>query len=169
MGKSTGFMEHRREDIAYRPVAERVEDFFEVDVPHPEETLVRQASRCMECGIPFCHTGCPVHNRIPEFNDLVVRGKWREASENLHSTNNFPEITGRVCPRNWPSPSSVRSIAAIATRRTRIRESVSGYRSRADWPETWEATSPWRTPPTEERAFVSRSRCLPRLSVLPSF
>ena len=98
MGKPTGFIEHRREDIAYRPVAERVEDFFEVDVPHPEETLVRQASRCMDCGIPFCHTGCPVHNRIPEFNDLVYRGKWREASENLHRTNNFPEITGRVCP-----------------------------------------------------------------------
>jgi len=91
-------MEHRREDIAYRPVAERVEDFFEVDLPHPEETLIRQASRCMDCGIPFCHTGCPVHNRIPEFNELVYRGKWREASENLHSTNNFPEITGRVCP-----------------------------------------------------------------------
>ena len=98
MGKATGFMEHRREDIAHRPVAERVKDFSEVDVAHPEETLVRQASRCMDCGIPFCHTGCPVHNRIPEFNDLVYRGKWREASENLHRTNNFPEFTGRVCP-----------------------------------------------------------------------
>jgi len=91
-------MEHRREDIAHRPVAERVEDFFEIDVPHQEDTLARQASRCMDCGIPFCHTGCPVHNRIPEFNDLVYRGKWREASENLHHTNNFPEFTGRVCP-----------------------------------------------------------------------
>ncbi len=98
MAKPEGFLEHQREDIAHRPVAERVEDFAEVDLPHPEETLVRQASRCMDCGIPFCHTGCPVHNRIPEFNDLVYRGKWREASENLHSTNNFPEITGRVCP-----------------------------------------------------------------------
>ncbi len=98
MGRPEGFLEHRREDIAHRPVAERVGDFSEVDVPHPEEVLVRQASRCMDCGIPFCHTGCPVSNRIPEFNDLVYRGKWREASENLHSTNNFPEITGRVCP-----------------------------------------------------------------------
>jgi glutamate synthase (NADPH/NADH) small chain len=98
MGKPTGFMEHQREDIAYRPVAERVRDFEEADLPHPEQTLVRQASRCMHCGIPFCHTRCPVHNRIPEFNDLVYRGRWREASENLHSTNNFPEITGRVCP-----------------------------------------------------------------------
>jgi glutamate synthase (NADPH/NADH) small chain len=98
MGKPTGFVEYRREDVSHRPVEERVEDFFEIDVPHPEEALVRQASRCMDCGIPFCHTGCPVHNRIPEFNDLVYRGKWREASENLHLTNNFPEITGRVCP-----------------------------------------------------------------------
>jgi glutamate synthase (NADPH/NADH) small chain len=98
MGKPEGFLEHQREDIAHRPVVERVEDFSEVDLPHPEETLVQQASRCMDCGIPFCHTGCPVHNRIPEFNDLVYRDKWREASENLHSTNNFPEITGRVCP-----------------------------------------------------------------------
>jgi glutamate synthase (NADPH/NADH) small chain len=98
MGRPEGFLEYRREDIDHRPVAERLKDFSEVDVPHPEETLVRQASRCMDCGIPFCHTGCPVHNRIPEFNDLVYRGKWREASENLHSTNNFPEITGRVCP-----------------------------------------------------------------------
>ena len=98
MGRPEGFLEHPREETVHRPVAERLEDFSEVDVPHPEEVLVRQASRCMDCGIPFCHTGCPVHNRIPEFNDLVVRGKWREASENLHSTNNFPEITGRVCP-----------------------------------------------------------------------
>jgi glutamate synthase (NADPH/NADH) small chain len=98
MGRPEGFLEHRREDIAHRPVAERVRDFSEVDVAHSEEVLVRQASRCMDCGIPFCHTGCPVSNRIPEFNELVYRGKWREASENLHSTNNFPEITGRVCP-----------------------------------------------------------------------
>ncbi len=98
MGRPTGFLEHRREDIAHRPVAERIKDFAEVNVPHAEGRLVEQASRCMDCGVPFCHTGCPVRNRIPEFNDLVYRGKWREASENLHSTNNFPEITGRVCP-----------------------------------------------------------------------
>jgi len=98
MGRPDGFLQHRREDIAHRPVAERIKDYSEVDVAHSNETLVRQASRCMDCGIPFCHTGCPIHNRIPEFNDLVYRGKWREASENLHSTNNFPEITGRVCP-----------------------------------------------------------------------
>ncbi len=99
MAKPTGFMEFRREEIGHRPVAERLGDFRELDLPHPVEKLVRQAARCMDCGIPFCHSaGCPVWNRIPEFNDLVYRGKWREASDNLHATNNFPEITGRVCP-----------------------------------------------------------------------
>jgi glutamate synthase (NADPH) small chain len=99
MAKPTGFLEHKREDIGHRPVEERVHDFRETDAPHPVETLIRQASRCMDCGVPFCHgAGCPLMNRIPEFNDLVYRGRWREASENLHSTNNFPEITGRICP-----------------------------------------------------------------------
>jgi glutamate synthase (NADPH/NADH) small chain len=95
----TGFLKHRREKVSERPVLERKGDFLEIPVPHPEDALVRQAARCMDCGIPFCHGGgCPVFNRIPEFNDLIHRGRWREASENLHSTNNFPEITGRVCP-----------------------------------------------------------------------
>ncbi len=99
MAKPTGFMEQQREEIGHRPVQERISDYREADVPHPVETLVRQASRCMDCGIPFCHSaGCPIINRIPEFNDLIYRGRWREAAENLHSTNNFPEITGRVCP-----------------------------------------------------------------------
>jgi len=99
VAKPTGFMEYVREEVAHRLVEARVKDYSEVDLPHSQETLVRQAARCMDCGIPFCHAaGCPVFNRIPEFNDLVYRGKWREASENLHSTNNFPEITGRVCP-----------------------------------------------------------------------
>ena len=99
MGKPTGFIEHPREDAPHRPVAQRVGDFFEVDLPHPDEVLLRQAARCMDCGIPFCHgAGCPLGNRIPEFNDLVYHGRWREACENLHATDNFPEITGRICP-----------------------------------------------------------------------
>jgi glutamate synthase (NADPH/NADH) small chain len=99
VAKPTGFIEYQREEVGHRPVTERVRDYSETDVPHDAETLVRQAARCMECGIPFCHgAGCPLMNRIPEFNDLVYRGRWREAAENLHSTNNFPEITGRVCP-----------------------------------------------------------------------
>ena len=99
MAKPTGFLEYVREDIGHRPVEQRIRDYAEVDVPHPPDVMNRQAARCMECGIPFCHAaGCPVKNRIPEFNDLVYRGRWKEASDNLHSTNNFPEITGRVCP-----------------------------------------------------------------------
>ena len=99
MGNPTGFIEFPRVEVGHRPIAERVRDWHEVDQPLVERTLNQQAARCMDCGIPFCHAaGCPVKNRIPEFNDLVYRGHWRQAAENLHSTNNFPEITGRVCP-----------------------------------------------------------------------
>jgi glutamate synthase (NADPH/NADH) small chain len=95
----TGFLKFQRVDIDHLPVVERVRHYEEFDLPHPEGMLVQQAARCMDCGTPFCHAaGCPVLNRIPEFNDLVHRGRWREAFDNLHSTNNFPEITGRVCP-----------------------------------------------------------------------
>jgi len=99
VAKTTGFMEYSRQDVGHRPVDERVRDHFEVDVPLSQEELQRQTARCMDCGIPFCHgVGCPLANRIPEFNDLVYRGKWRDAAESLHASNNFPEITGRVCP-----------------------------------------------------------------------
>jgi NAD(P)H-dependent glutamate synthase small subunit len=92
-------MEHAREEVPHRPIADRVRDYFEIDLPLPVERLTAQAARCMDCGIPFCHgVGCPLKNRIPDFNDLIYRGRWRDASDLLHSTNNFPEITGRVCP-----------------------------------------------------------------------
>jgi glutamate synthase (NADPH/NADH) small chain len=99
VAKPTGFIEFPRVEVGHRPIAERIGDWYEIDRPLVEAALSQQAARCMDCGIPFCHgVGCPVKNRIPEFNDLVYRGRWREAAENLHSTNNFPEITGRVCP-----------------------------------------------------------------------
>jgi len=99
MGKIKGFLDHGRQTVGHRPVAERVLDFAELDIALCPDDLVRQAARCMDCGIPFCHgLGCPLGNRIPEFNELVYHGQWRRACENLHSTNNFPEITGRVCP-----------------------------------------------------------------------
>ncbi len=99
MGKPTGFIEYARRDIGHLPVAERVKNFDEFSVPLSPDELHSQAARCMDCGVPFCHgTGCPVVNRIPEFNDLVYRDRWREAAEILDSTNNFPEITGRICP-----------------------------------------------------------------------
>ena len=98
MGKVTGFLEYTREVAARRPPAERIRDWFEIYQPFPEETLRAQGARCMDCGVPFCHTGCPLNNIIPDWNDLVYRGRWREAIRQLHATNNFPEFTGRLCP-----------------------------------------------------------------------
>ena len=96
--KSTGFLEYQRETPERRPVAERVNDWFEVYQDFPLEKVQTQGARCMDCGVPFCHTGCPLNNIIPDWNDLVYRGRWREAIRVLHSTNNFPEFTGRICP-----------------------------------------------------------------------
>jgi glutamate synthase (NADPH) small chain len=98
MGKITGFLEYEREDRHYEPVEERIKHWREFVRPLPEAETKTQAARCMDCGIPYCHTGCPVNNQIPDWNDLVYRGEWEEAARNLHSTNNFPEITGRICP-----------------------------------------------------------------------
>jgi glutamate synthase (NADPH/NADH) small chain len=107
MGKVTGFLEFERDDRDYEPVEERIKHWREFVLPLPEEDVRRQAARCMDCGIPYCHgtstitgvpTGCPVNNLIPDWNDLVYRNHWQEAARNLHSTNNFPEVTGRVCP-----------------------------------------------------------------------
>ncbi|HTV76583.1 MAG TPA: glutamate synthase subunit beta, partial [Candidatus Baltobacteraceae bacterium] len=107
MGKPTGFLEFQRELPADRSAEARVADWKEFHLHMPEADLKKQGARCMDCGIPFCHTGqlvsgmasgCPIHNLIPEWNDLVFRGLWKEALERLHKTNNFPEFTGRVCP-----------------------------------------------------------------------
>jgi glutamate synthase (NADPH/NADH) small chain len=107
MGKITGFLEYERQDRDHEPVAERVRHWREFVLPLPEEETKTQAARCMDCGVPYCHgtntitgapTGCPVNNQIPDWNDLVYQGDWDEAARNLHSTNNFPEVTGRVCP-----------------------------------------------------------------------
>src|ERR1700741_2092382 len=107
MGKITGFLEIERHDRKYTPVAERLKHYKEFVVPLSEKDTRDQAARCMNCGIPYCHgtgsvapgtPGCPVNNQIPDFNDLVYQDNWEEASRNLHSTNNFPEFTGRICP-----------------------------------------------------------------------
>jgi len=107
MGKVTGFLEFEREDRDYQPVVERIKHWHEFVLPLPEKEIRDQAARCMDCGVPYCHgvsritgapTGCPVNNQIPDWNDLVYRDNWEEAARNLHSTNNFPEFTGRVCP-----------------------------------------------------------------------
>ena len=98
MGKITGFLEIDRQEQKYAPAADRVRHYREFTLPLDERDTEKQAARCMDCGIPYCHTGCPVNNQIPDWNDLVYQGKWREALVDLHSTNNFPEFTGRICP-----------------------------------------------------------------------
>jgi glutamate synthase (NADPH/NADH) small chain len=98
MGKVTGFLEIDREQPTRRRVEERVKDWFEIYEPFPEEKQREQGARCMDCGVPFCHTGCPVNNLIPDWNDLVYNGRWEAAVRRLHATNNFPEFTGRICP-----------------------------------------------------------------------
>ncbi|BAP57355.1 glutamate synthase [Thioploca ingrica] len=98
MGKTTGFMEITRQERKYAPAADRIHHYQEFIIPLTEAGVSRQGARCMDCGIPFCHQGCPIDNIIPDWNDLVYRGRWREALAVLHSTNNFPEFTGRICP-----------------------------------------------------------------------
>lgn len=126
MGKETGFLEIERQDRGYADPRERVRHYKEFTIPHSEEGLQNQAARCMNCGIPYCHNGCPVNNQIPDWNHLVYEDDWREALDNLHSTNNFPEFTGRVCPAPCEAactlniidqPVTIKSIeAAIADR-----------------------------------------------------
>jgi glutamate synthase (NADPH) small chain len=100
MGKATGFLEIDRQDQKYLPAADRIRNYREFTLPLDDKDVGKQAARCMDCGVPYCHgpTGCPVNNQIPDWNDLVYQGDWEEATRNLHSTNNFPEFTGRICP-----------------------------------------------------------------------
>jgi glutamate synthase (NADPH/NADH) small chain len=98
MGKITGFLEHERQDETYKTPKKRIKNYKEFTIPLETPELQNQGARCMDCGIPFCHSGCPLGNLIPDFNDKVYKGKWKEAAEILHATNNFPEFTGRLCP-----------------------------------------------------------------------
>ena len=99
MGEIKGFLKYERQEVGHRPVEERIHDFNEIDLPLSPEAIRQQAARCMDCGIPFCHgVGCPVGNSIPDMNEFVYKGQWEQACRVLHETNNFPEITGRVCP-----------------------------------------------------------------------
>lgn len=132
MGKPTGFLEYSRETPQRRPVAERVRDYFEIELPFPEDRLRPQAARCMDCGVPFCHSGCPLENLIPDWNDMAWHGRWREAARLLHSTNNFPEITGRVCP----APCEASCVLAINQPAVTIKQIEKFIAERA-WREGW--------------------------------
>jgi len=132
MGKVTGFLESRREDAGYRPVDERVRDWREVAVDFSPEQAANQASRCMDCGMPFCNNGCPLGNIIPDWNDLVYRGKWEDALARLHSTNNFPEFTGMVCP----APCEAACVLGINDDAVTIKQ-IEWEISRTGWGEGW--------------------------------
>ena len=139
MGKITGFLEFDRADRGYRPVEERLKHYREFVEPLPEKDVKTQAARCMDCGIPYCHNGCPVNNQIPDWNDLVYQDQWDIAARNLHSTNNFPEVTGRVCPAPCEAsctlniediPVTIKTIEYSIAERAFAETATSGRRSR---------------------------------------
>src|SRR5881394_2370017 len=132
MGKPTGFLEVARSKQPSRPVTERVGDYRHVYYAYPVEEISRQASRCMDCGIPFCHQGCPLGNLIPDWNDLVYRDKWHAAIERLHATNNFPEFTGRLCP----APCEAACVLGINQDPVTIKQVEVSIIDRA-WDEGW--------------------------------
>ncbi len=149
MGKPTGFLELDREDRTYKPVEERVKHYKEFVVPLGDVEVKKQASRCMDCGIPFCHTGCPVNNQIPDWNDLVYHDDWKEASDNLHSTNNFPEVTGRVCP----APCEAACTLNIDDKPVTIKTIEYAIAERA-WQEGWVVPQPPETKTGKKIAII---------------
>jgi glutamate synthase (NADPH/NADH) small chain len=132
MGKPTGFLEYQRRDRSYAPVEERLKHYQEFTRPLPEDELRRQGGRCMDCGTPFCHSGCPVNNIIPDWNDLVYRGDMRAALAVLHRTNNFPDVTGRICPAPCEAACTLNLIEQPVTIKT-IEHSI----SERGWDEGW--------------------------------
>lgn len=132
MGKPTGFIEFPREMPTRRPVPERLRDYLEVYNPFPDEKLRAQGARCMDCGIPFCHQGCPLGNLIPDWNDLVYRDQWQAALERLHSTNNFPEFTGKLCP----APCEASCVLGINNDPVTIKQIEASIIDKA-WNEGW--------------------------------
>ncbi len=137
MGKATGFKEYARETPSRRPVAERVNDYLEIYLDQAEEKVKKQGARCMDCGVPFCHNGCPVNNIIPDWNDMVYRGHWKEAIRTLHATNNFPEFTGRICP----APCEAACVLGINEPPVTIKQIEKSIIERA-WEEGWVVPEP---------------------------
>jgi glutamate synthase (NADPH/NADH) small chain len=137
MGKVTGFLEYARETPVRRPADRRIDDWFEIYQPMTESGLREQGARCMDCGVPFCHTGCPVNNIIPDWNDLVYNNRWREAMRVLHSTNNFPEFTGRICP----APCEAACVLGINEPAVTIKSIEQAIVDRA-WAEGWIVPEP---------------------------
>jgi glutamate synthase (NADPH) small chain len=149
MGKPTGFIEVHRKKHPTRPVAERIKDWREVYLPYPTGELEMQGSRCMDCGIPFCHQGCPLGNLIPDWNDLIYRDRWQAAIERLHATNNFPEFTGKLCP----APCEGSCVLAINEDPVTIKSIEAAIIDRA-WNEGWVTPRPPTTRTWKKVAIV---------------
>jgi glutamate synthase (NADPH/NADH) small chain len=149
MGKPTGFLEFERADRKYEPVESRTKHWHEFVVPLAETELKTQAARCMDCGIPFCHNGCPVNNQIPDWNDLVYRGNWKQAALNLHSTNNFPEVTGRICPAPCEAACTLNIDDAPVT-----IKSIEGAIADRAWQEGWVVPEPPETKTGKKVAII---------------
>ena len=156
MGKPTGFKEFDREVAPYRNTAERLVDFKEIYTDHDDEHLQTQGSRCMDCGVPFCQSGngCPIHNLIPEWNDLVYKGRWREALDRLHKTNNFPEFTGRVCP----APCEGAGVLGITDPPVTIKNVESAIIDRG-FTEGWVVANPPSTRTGKKVAVIGSGPC----------
>jgi len=156
MGKPTGFKEFDREVAPYRNAAERLVDFKEIYTDHNDEHLQTQGSRCMDCGVPFCQSGngCPIHNLIPEWNDLVYKGRWREALDRLHKTNNFPEFTGRVCP----APCEGACVLGITDPPVTIKNMESAIIDRG-FTEGWVVANPPSTRTGKKVAVIGSGPC----------
>ncbi len=137
MGKPTGFLDFPRELPVRRPIPDRLNDYLEVYAPFPEDKLRAQGARCMDCGIPFCHQGCPLGNLIPDWNDLVYRDQWRTALDRLHSTNNFPEFTGKLCP----APCEASCVLGINADPVTIKQIEASIIDKA-WNEGWVTPQP---------------------------
>ena len=140
MGKPTGFLEIARETPSRRPIPQRVNDYLEVYEPFPVEKLQAQGARCMDCGIPFCHQGCPLGNLIPDWNDLVYRDQWKIALDRLHATNNFPEFTGTLCP----APCEASCVLGINDDPVTIKQIELSIIERG-WSEGWVEAQPPKT------------------------
>ncbi len=149
MGKPTGFIEIQRKTHPTRPVAERLQDWNEVYLPYPGGELEKQGARCMDCGIPFCHQGCPLGNLIPDWNDLVYRDRWRVAIDRLHTTNNFPEFTGKLCP----APCECACVLGINEDPVTIKSIEATIIDRA-WAEGWVTAEPPATRTWKKVAVV---------------
>ena len=156
MGKPTGFKEFDREVAPYRNAAERLVDFKEIYTDHNDEHLQTQGSRCMDCGVPFCQSGngCPIHNLIPEWNDLVYKGRWHEALDRLHKTNNFPEFTGRVCP----APCEGACVLGITNPPVAIKNVESAIIDRG-FAEGWVVATPPSTRTGKKVAVIGSGPC----------